>query len=66
LRLTKKGNGWQIEWQTHKATHEKLIAEARQVMIAAWQEAGFTAGEVEEMAILAFGQPYDRHGTITL
>ncbi|MCK6625863.1 MAG: metallophosphoesterase [Anaerolineae bacterium] len=65
LRLTQPAEGrWQIEWQTHPATDNAILAEARQMMLAAWQKAGFTADFVEQHAELAYGNDWDRQGRL--
>lgn len=66
LRLHKNGGQWQLEWQTHKATDEKTIAKAHQVMLTGWQEIGFEADFVKEMAAIAFGRNHDRNGKAIL
>jgi 3',5'-cyclic AMP phosphodiesterase CpdA len=67
LRLTQLDAGaWQCEWQTHPATDEAVLAEARRRMTRAWREAGFAADFVEAHAQLAYGGAQDRNGLVKL
>ncbi len=67
LRLTQSASGdWQIKWQTHPATNEATIAEARARMIKAWRGVGFALDFVEMHAQLARGSDGDRQGVIKL
>lgn len=67
LRLHRRpGTQWQLDWQTHPATNEATIAEARHRMIAAWQTAEFEADFIDEHVSRAFGDETDRSGQATL
>ncbi|NJN99655.1 MAG: hypothetical protein HC875_38920 [Anaerolineales bacterium] len=52
LRLMQAAeDNWHIEWQTHPVTNSDTRAEARQMMLTAWQKAGFAADFVEQHAV---------------
>lgn len=65
LRLAQSAEGmWHIEWQTHPIANSATLAEARQMMIAAWQGAGFTADVMAHHVELAYGNDWDRQGEL--
>ncbi len=67
LRLSRQPDRrWRIEWQTHPATDEAAIAEARRRMVKGWTEAGFEADFVAAYARLAWGDKQDREGKAIL
>jgi 3',5'-cyclic AMP phosphodiesterase CpdA len=59
-------NGWLLEWQTHPAADQVTVVEAREIMLRAWQGAGFEAAFVEAFAQLALGSESDRNGSAVL
>jgi 3',5'-cyclic AMP phosphodiesterase CpdA len=60
------GDRWRLEWQTHPAAGQATIAEAREIMLRAWQGAGFEADFVEAYARLSLGGEYDQNGSAVL
>lgn len=65
LRLGQSADGkWHIAWQTHPVTNSDTRAEAREMMLTAWQKAGFAADFVEEHVVLAYGNDWDRLGEV--
>ena len=67
LRLSQLANQiWHIEWQTYPATDDPTRAEARALMLNAWQDAGFEPDFVELHARLARGGDEDRNGKVEL
>jgi Icc protein len=68
LRLNQQSDGaWQIAWQTHPATEEATVVEARARMVTNWQDGtGFDPEFVEAYAQLAWGNEGDRAGHLIL
>ncbi len=68
LRMIDQGNGtWQIQWNTHSATNEAMIATARQQTFSVWTEiVGFEPEFVEDKLNRALGSEWDRTGEVAL
>ena len=67
FRLTQQADAsWQLKWQTHNATDEATIAEAREITIRVWQEVGFDLDFVQEHISIFLGSDNDRSGTALL
>ncbi len=68
LRLSRRSNGgWQLAWQTHPATDQTTVAEARARMANAWiEEAEFEPDFVEAYLEIARGSGQDRAGQLRL
>jgi 3',5'-cyclic AMP phosphodiesterase CpdA len=65
LRLTRQSNGsWRVAWHTLPAVDKNAVAEACHRMSTTWLEAGFEPGFIDEHIQLAFGDEYDRNGSI--
>jgi len=67
FRLTQQAdNSWRVEWQTHNATDEATIAEARETTIRVWQEVGFDPDFVRNHLPISLGSDDDRNGMALL